>query len=423
MRRKLLIAGAVVLLLAVVLVSLFGGRRGKKTPVFAEVAERREITQTVKASGQIQPRIKVNLSAHVIGKIERLYVEEGQAIAAGQPFLELEREAFLAARDDARAQLAMAATEVRQAELSLADQEVRLARAKRLADDGISSSEALESALLQRTSALLRVEQAQETVKQARAQLSKASDDLRKTTLFAPISGRIITLNAEEGEVVVSGTMNNPASVIGTIADLSEVLAEIDVDETEIVHIAGDQLSSIRVDAIPDREYRARVVEIGSSGYSKASQPDVTFFRVKLLLENPDAALRPGMSARAEVSVATHRDAVVVPIQSVVERPIEKGGGSASATGESSPEPGDAERRERQVVFVVVEERAHLRPVRTGISDATEVEVLAGLTAGEQVVTGPQRILRRIEDGEAVRVTSPDLTDRKKKAKQEEETD
>jgi HlyD family secretion protein len=402
MKRKLLIAGAVVVLAALVIVSVRGGGGGKGVKVFAEEAERRDIVQVVAASGQIQPRVKVNISAHVVGKIEKLYVEEGQAIAAGDPFLELERPFFLAERDNARAQLAKSKAEARRAAIALTDQEVRLARAKRLEADGIASPETLEAAALAHDSARLAVEQAREGEKQAQAILVRAEDDLRKTVLYAPIAGRVIALNAEQGEVVVSGTMNNPASVIGTIADLSEILAEIDVDETEVVHLKLEQTATVRVDALPDRSYAGRVVEIGSSGYSKPNQPDVTFFRVRLLLAAPDAALRPGMSSRAEIEVAKHAGVVVVPIQSVVER-SEEHAASEAETGarRRAAEP-------KQVVYVVDGDRAGERPVRTGISDATHVEVLEGVEPGDPVVSGPYRILRRLKRGDRVQVSSPE---------------
>ena len=399
MKRGLLIAGGVVVLAGILLASLLSGRKQAGEKVYVETASRRELTQSVKSSGQIQPRIKVNISAHVIGKIEKLYAVEGAAIAAGAPFLELEREAFLAARDNARAQLAMSKTAEQQAIVSAADEVVRLARAEQLATQGIASVEALEAARLRRTSADLSVEQAREAVTQARAMLVKAEDDLRKTTIYAPLSGRVIALNAEVGEVVVSGTMNNPASVIGTIADLSEILAEIDVDETEVVHLATGQRVILKVDAIPDREYTGRVVEIGSSGYAKPTQPDVTFFQAKVLFDAPDDSLRPGMSARAEIEVSTHADALAVPIQSVVER--KPGDGDTKGPARKAPPV--------SVVFVVEDGKAKSVPVKSGISDSTDVEIVSGLAGGEQVITGPYRALRKLEDGDAVRVTTPEL--------------
>ncbi len=406
MKRNLLIAGGVVLLAAILLASILSGRKQTGEKVYVQTVARQEITQSVKSSGQIQPRVKVNISAHVIGKIEKLYAVEGAEIAAGAPFLELEREAYIAARDHARAQLAMAKTSLAQANISAADEKVRLARAEDLATQGISSVEAVEAARLRRTSADLQVEQAREAITQGRALLDKAEDDLRKTTIYAPIAGRVISLNAEVGEVVVSGTMNNPASVIGTIADLSEILAEIDVDETEVVHLAAQQKVVLHVDAIPGREYTGKVVEIGSSGYSKPSQPDVTFFQTKVLFDAPDEALRPGMSARAEIQVSTHAEALAVPIQSVVER---KPKGADVAAGGKKPQP-------VSVVFLIVDGKVKSVPVESGISDATDVEIVSGLAGGEQVITGPYRALRKLEEGDAVQVTTPELEEHGKKS-------
>jgi len=396
-RRAVLVAAGLVVLAVIVVVSIRAGGGKDKVKVYAGKVERRDITQTVKASGQINPRVKVNISAHVVGKIEKLFVHEGDSIEAGKPFLQLEQQAFLAVRDDARARLAMADTELRQAEVALADQKVRLARARQLGAQGIASREALESAELQHASAELRVRSAHEGVTQARALLDKAEDDLRKTTIFAPLSGRVIALNAEEGEVVVSGTMNNPASVIGTIADLSEVLAEVDVDETEVVHVQPGLVATVEVDALPETRYAGRVVEVGSSGYAKPQQPDVQFFRVKVLLEKPDDRLRPGMSARAEIRVTTHEKALVLPIQAVVDRPPLQAGKAA--------ESGDPKSDEIPVVFVLEDAHVRQRPVTTGISDATHVEISQGIEEGARVVTGPYRSLKKLKDGDRVLIT------------------
>ncbi|HEX6862866.1 MAG TPA: efflux RND transporter periplasmic adaptor subunit, partial [Thermoanaerobaculia bacterium] len=321
--KRILIATLVLGLLAVVVfASLRGSRREKGTKVYVEEVSRRDIGRVVKASGEIDPREKVNISAHVIGKIEHLYVEEGDLIRKGQPFLDLEKEAYTADRDQWSAQLRKARTEVRQAEVSLADARNKLARARRLNQEGILSAEQLEAAELAQATAELRLEDSRESVRQAQANLAEAQDNLRKTTIYAPLTGRVIALNTEEGEVVVSGTMNNPASVIGEIADLSVILAKVDVDETEVVLVKPGQGARILVDALPDKEYHGRVAEVGNKGFSRAQQPDVTFFNVEILLEDPDENLRPGMSVRAEIDTAVHPDALVVPIQAVVERDV-----------------------------------------------------------------------------------------------------
>ncbi|HEY4592265.1 MAG TPA: efflux RND transporter periplasmic adaptor subunit [Thermoanaerobaculia bacterium] len=386
--KKFLIGLVVVLALGgIVFASIHSQGRDKGDKVYAEKADRRELAQIVKATGELQPRIQVNISAHVVGKIDKLYVQEGDLIKKGQPFLRLEQQAFLAQRDQWAAQLRSSETAVQQAQVSLADTNVKLARAQKLKTEGISTQQDLEAAQLAEASAKLQLDSAHEAVSQTRANLVKAQDDLTKTTIYAPLSGRVITLNAKEGEVVVSGTMNNPASVIGVIADMAEINAEVDVDETEIVNVKLGQEATIRVDALPGREYKGKVVEVGSSGYNRANQPDVTFFKVKVLLDHPDDNLRARMSVRAEIRTASRPGALTVPIQAVVEREGEKG------------------QKAKKVVYVIEGGKAHERAVQTGISDETRVELASGVKPGEQVVTGPYRTLRDLKNGDAVQVS------------------
>ncbi len=402
MTKKILIGvGVAAVLGAVLFFSLRGDKGEKGARVYAETVERRAISRIVKESGRIDPRVKVNISAHVIGKIERLYVEEGDQIEAGSRFLDLEKEAFVAARDRARAEVGISRSRERQAEVDLADAKVKLERMRRLSSEQIASPEQLEGAALALRSAELRLEQAREAVRQAEAGLEKARDDLAKTTIFAPLTGRVISLSAEEGEVVVSGTMNNPASIIGVIADLSEILAEIDVDETAVAYLEIGQRAVLAVDALAERTYTGSVVEIGSSGFSRPQQPDVTFFKVKVLLDEPDGDLRAGMSVRAEITTAEHEDALVVPIQAVVERLPRDAEGEQIA---------DAE--EVRVAFVIGDDdTVRQQPVETGLSDTTHVETVAGLAEGDRVVTGPYRSLKELEHGDPVRVRSEDDED------------
>lgn len=407
--NKFLIGVAVLVALGLVVVASIRGANGKKgVKVYAEEVKRRDLTQIVKASGEIEPRVRVALSAHVIGKIEKMMVQEGQWIEKGRPFLQLEQQAFLAQRDQWAAQLRSAETSVRQAEVSLADVRNRLERAKKLSQEGIFTDQQLEDAQLQEKSAMLRLEETHQSVEQARANLTKAQDDLSKTTIFAPLSGRVIELNAEEGEVVVSGTMNNPGSVIGVIADMSELLATVDVDETEIVNVELDQDAVLKVDALPSREYHGKVVEVGSSGFSRAAQPDVTFFKVKILLDQVDDSLRARMSVRAEIKTEKHEDAWVVPIQAVVER--------EEKTGDGAGEP-------VKVVFVIEGGKARKIPVATGLSDETHVELTEGAAPGLQVITGPYRTLRDLEEGDHVARSETSEKDDQDKKKADEEND
>jgi HlyD family secretion protein len=407
LKRAIIVIAVLLALGAIVFFSIRSGDRRKPIRVYLEEVERHDVSRLVKASGEIDPRVKVNLSAHVIARIEHLFVEEGDGIEAGDPVLELEKDAFVAIRDRAAAEVSIARSRLRQAEIELEDNDLKLQRMQRLADEMVISSEQLESSQLQHKSAELKLEQSREAILQAQASLEKAEDDLAKTTIFAPLSGRVIELRAEEGEVVVSGTMNNPASVIAIIADLSEILAVVDVDETEVAYLALGQSVELEVDALPDESYSGRVVEIGSSGFQRNRQPDVTFFGVKILLDEPEETLRTGMSVRARINTAEKTNVLVAPIQAVVDRP-------PLADGDDKRDNADeaaAERDEIRVVFVVEEEVARQRAVETGLSDETHVEIVTGLEVGEKVVTGPYRSLKELDDGDPVKVREQGSTE------------
>jgi HlyD family secretion protein len=421
LKRILIIAAAVLLLGGILFASIRAGGSQKAVKLYAEAVARRDLQQVVKATGEINPRVKVNISAHVVAKIERLYVNEGDRIEKGKPFLMLEQNVFIADRDQWAAQLRSAQTAVERQGVALADSRIKLERAKRLRSEGIFTTEQLENAQLNESSSRLQLEEAKELVSQDRANLIRAQTDLGKTVIYAPISGQVIALTAKEGEVVVSGTMNNPASVIGTIADMSEVLAEVDVDETEIVQVKLGQRGTLKVDALPKRVYHGKVTEVGSSGYSRTAQPDVTFFKVKLLLDDGDLQLRSGMSVRAEIETQAARGVPVVPIQAVVERsplaPASAGRhgaasrGAAAKPGATTDAGSDAKPEDVKVVFVVAGGKAHQREVETGISDETHVEIVRGVAAGERVVTGPYRALRDLKDGDALEIGTPSASD------------
>jgi multidrug efflux pump subunit AcrA (membrane-fusion protein) len=356
MKRGLLIAAGVVVLSAILITSLLSGRKqsGEKVYVEAAAARRspRASSRAARSSRASRSTSRPTSSARSTSSTP----SKGASIAAGAPFLELEREAFLAARDDARAQLAMAKT-------------CRAAGAssrwptRKSAWRAPSSSRPRASPRSKRwrrpasgtpppTSPCSR--RARRSRRPGRSS-TRPRTTCKKTTIYAPLSGRVIALNAEVGEVVVSGTMNNPASVIGTIADLSEILAEIDVDETEVVHLANGQTVVLKVDAIPDREYTGRVVEIGSSGYSKPTQPDVTFFLTKVLFDAPDESAPPGhVGARRDPGGDAPRHS----------GGADPGGGRAEAPSPRATSPLPSKAPAVSVVFVVEDGKAKSVPVK-----------------------------------------------------------
>lgn len=395
MKRGFLIGGVVLLVAAIVVFSIrSGGPKGEK--VYTGKAALRTIEAVVTAPGQIDPKVKVNISAHIVGKIEKLYFVEGQQVRRGQKLVELEKPLYIAQRDRLRAELASRRVEVQRSRAALSTAHAAYERAQNLSRQGIQAQELFDQSRLALENARAAVAAAEQGVHQAEAALRQASEDLSRTTILSPIDGKVVQLNAHEGEVVVTGTMNNPGSVIAVIADLSQILVEAEVGETEVVGVRVGQTARVKVDAIPDREYRGRVVEIGSSAaVRQGAGAGVRYFKVKVAVEDADDRLRPGMTAQVSIVTSTATRVVAVPIQSVVER----------VPGAKDPEADAGDQPKKKYALVVKDGKARQTEVTTGISDATHVAILAGVRAGEEVVTGPFRTLKKLKDGADVVVT------------------
>jgi HlyD family secretion protein len=398
LKRNIGIAAGVAVLALIVIASLYGsGDTGEK--IYVEPVTRRNIQSVVTAPGQIDPKLKVNISAHVIGKIERLYFEEGDLVEKGDRLVDLERVSFTAAADQTASIVANRRIDVRRAEIALENARRNLERAQSLSSQGILTEELLERSRLEYDTARTSLASAQEAVRQAEAALRQAREDLQRTSLVAPISGRIVERNAQEGEVVITGTMNNPGSVIAVLADLSELLVEADVGETEVVRVRQGQRARVEVDAIPGEKFEGTVIEIGSSAAQRTgAQTGIRYFKVKIAVDAADERLRPGMTSQVEIITESAPDALSVPLQSVVERTEEELEKGAARGGSSSDE------EKKKYVFVVDDAVAKAVPVETGISDATHVVITGGLTGTESVVTGPFRTLRNLKNGDKVDV-------------------
>jgi HlyD family secretion protein len=406
-KRWIAIAAGILVVAAVVVASVVsGGPKGER--VHTEPATVRVIESVVTAPGQIDPKVKINISAHIVGKIERLYFNEGDEVKRGQRLVDLEKHIYVAQRDRYRAELASRRVEVQRSRSALKTAEASFERAQSLSRQGIQAQELFDQSALSRENARAALAAAQQGVFQAEAGLRQADEDLSRTTIVAPLDGRVVQLNAREGEVVVTGTMNNPGSVIAIIADLSQILVEAEVGETEVVAIRVGQEARIKVDAIPDHEYRGRVVEIGSSAVVRQGAGAGTrYFKVKVAIDDVDDRLRPGMTSQIAVVTDRAPDSVVVPIQSVVDRVPGKRAGDESDEQEEAT---------KKYVFVAREGKAAQVEVTTGVSDATHVAILSGTKAGDLVVTGPVRTLRKLNDGDVVNVTRDD----RKSSKDEE---
>ncbi|HXA17811.1 MAG TPA: efflux RND transporter periplasmic adaptor subunit [Thermoanaerobaculia bacterium] len=400
MKKTFIIVGALVLVAVIIFASVKGGG-SKGEPVYVEPVTARNIQAIVTAPGEIDPKVKVNISAYIIGKIEKLYFKEGDDVRKGQKLVDLERTAYQAAFLRAQSAVYAARIEVVRAKTAMATTEAAYKRALNLGKQGIQAQELFDQARQANDNAVAGYDSARQGVSQAEAILQSAQTDLDHTTILSPMNGKAVQLNAHEGEVVIPGTMNNPGSVIAVIADLSEILVEATVGETEITGIRLNQPARIHIDAIADKEYNGHVAEIGSSAALKqGTVAGMRYFTVKVQIDNPDDRLRPGMTAQVSIITTTAGSALSVPIQSVVERVP-----PSLAKSKSGADDEDANAPKLKYIFVVKDGKVKMTEVKTGISDTTHVALVSGGNAKDQVVTGPFRTLKKLKDGDSVEVT------------------
>jgi len=395
MKKPLIVIGVLVVLALVIWASLRdSGPRG--TEVEVQAAELRTISSRVKATGEITPEKRVEISAKVVGEIINLPVVEGENVQSGQLLLEIERELYEGARNQARAAFRQAEVSVRRQEVQLADARRNMRRTKELIADGLVSQEALDTAQLGLDTAMVELEAQQHAVDQYRSGLQRTEDDLARTTIRSPMDGTVIQLNAEQGETVVPGSTNLPGSVIMTVADMSVLLAEVEVSEVDVVNVTLGQEAEVKVDALGTEPQKGHVVEIATSGRRDPIQGTIRF-RVKVALDDPDPSLRPAMTAKVDILTATSDDAITAPIQAVVKRTLDDEGEEVKGTAAKGIE-------ESEVVYIIADGEAAVLAVETGISDELYVEIIDGLENGQEVIVGPYRTLKNMHAGDAVKV-------------------
>jgi len=397
--RKILIGIAVIAVLALIVWASLRDSRPRGTEVEVQAAEHRTISSRVKATGEITPEKKVEVSAKVVGEIINLPVVEGQVVVAGQLLLEIERDLYEAARDQARAAVRQAEVSVRRQEVQLADANRNLRRVQELIADGLVSEQALDAAQLAVDTAEVEIEAQSHSVEQYRSGLKRAEDDLARTTIRSPMDGIIIQLNAEQGETVVPGSTNLPGSVILIVADMSRLLAEVEVSEVDVVDVALGQEAEVNVDALGEDPLMGRVVEIATSGRKDPALGTIRF-TVKVALDDREPALRPTMTARVDILTATREDALTAPIQAVVKRKLDGDGKEVRGSAAKGIE-------ETEVVYLIEDDKAVARGVETGVSDDLYVEITDGLDDGTEVIAGPYRTLKALKDGDPVRTEKP----------------
>lgn len=428
LQRNLLVAAGIVVVGGIVLASVLTRPKAKGEEVFMAKAATKDITSFVQATGRIEARTKVNVQSSVIGEIVGLPVKEGDVVKKGDLLVQIDPERYRQEAERLESAVRSQGIATEQAQIALENAERQYKRNQTLfATSGLVSQEALERSELDYRSRTIDLKSMKEQSAQAEASLAKARDELSKTTLRSPMDGTVTQLNAEKGEITLTGTMNNPGTVIMVVSDMQEILATVDVDEARVTQVDLGQKARIVVDAVGEAHpYVGKVIEVAGSAVQRPGQ-QTQVFEVKIALDTVDAKLRPGMTAKARIETKSAPGVIAIPIQAVMLRPkseIEKAAspdkGKAETQKDAKPSPSPspsaspslkpaagtpagASGDTHECVFVVVSGKTKLRSVTTGISDETSVAILDGVKDGETIVTGPYRALRDLKDGAAVK--------------------
>jgi len=437
-RKKWFIALVVILLLAAVAGANFYFKKSDAVAINAEGVKKRDLEAIVTASGTIQAKRFVNISAVQMGRVTRLGVEEGDRVKTGQFLLEIDPNALRgtvqrgeAAVAAAQAGLAQSKVNVETARANLALAQTQVKRQRDLWAQQLTTKEQLDKSendvKIAQTELAAReaaVSSSAQMINQEAATLDTSRYNLRQVTLVAPFDGIVTRRNIEEGENVVVGTMNNAGTQLLTVADMSVIQAEVEVDETDIPSVQIGQTAKITIDALQDKTFTGRVTEIGNSPIQQTAATagqQATNFKVKVILDEPIPEVRPGFTCTADITTATRKNVVAVPIPAVAVRELvydaygqvvkeprsdKRRAPTDPAAAPPELKPGQV-RKETEGVFTLRSGRAEFTPIKVGIAGDKYFEVLWGLKEADQVITGPYNSVRGMNDGDLVKLQKP----------------
>ncbi len=410
-KKKIIIIGSAVLLLAVVIFANIKANREKGIKVETGKVVERELRQIVSASGKIRPKTSVDISASTTGKVVRLAVDEGDTVKKGQFLMQIDPTPAEAAVSQIKASIAAAKANLKLAQANLEQAKLEYDRQKALFAKNLTAQDVLQKARTSYDVQRLQVEANKQEIQRLQAMLNNAEHELSKVSVHADISGVVTKRNIEEGENVFVGAFNNPATVLLTIADLSVIEAEVEVDETDIVDVRTGQKAEVHVDAYPDTSFKGVVTKVGRSpilSLGGAAQQQATSFQVIVQLTEKIPNVRPGLSCKADITTGYRERAIAVPIQALtVRKPSSlKPPGKKTREKPALTDAVDDTTHEKEIqgAFVVKDRRVKFHEVKTGISGDRYFEVLSGLKVGDEVVTGPFSALRRLHDGDLVKI-------------------
>lgn len=412
-RWKLALGAAVVALGAGGVLAAAGRRHNKAVEVRLERVARRDLVAAVTASGKIEAEKTVDVTSDITGRILKIAVKEGDSVRKGQFLIQIDPVQFQGAVARSEALLASNQAALVQARVNRDQAKRSLDRAleiRRSAPELIAQ-EAVEQAQQAYDVAVSVYQSSLAQVEQARASLKEARDNLTRTRLFAPISGRVVRLAVEEGEVAVPGTFSKETALLMTIADLSVILAKVQVDETDVVRIQRGDSVEVSIDAYPDTTFVGRVTKISHSaklaqtaaGAQTGTNDRAVDFDVEVTLRDPPRDIRPDLSCTARIVTDTRSQALSVPIIALTVREHERLPNEAVPDRPDTLRARKFPRKETEGVFVVRDGIATFRPVKVGIAGDEYFEVLDGLREGETIVAGTYQAIRDLRDGARVK--------------------
>ncbi len=390
--------------------ALSAARRGNRaTDVRLEAVSQRDLVAVVTASGKIEAETKVDVSSDITGRIVKITVHEGDWVTKGQLLVQIDPAQYqsVVERGEAYLQSSQASQLQMQVNRDQAKRALDRALELRKSNPGLISAEAVEQAQQAYDVSLATYSSSSSQVDQARASLQEAKDNLGKTRIYAPISGRVTRLAVEEGEVAVPGTFSRETGLLMTVADLGVILAKVDVDETDVVRLALGDSVAVAIDAFPDTAFIGRVTRIGNSAKLTSTQSGggnterAVDFEVEIQLDKPPADIRPDLSATARIVTETRKLATSIPIIALTVREHETLPNELKAPVADSGKGG--KKKEREGVFIVRGGMASFVPVRVGIAGEEHFEVVDGLKVGDSIVAGPYQAIRDMRDSTRVR--------------------
>jgi HlyD family secretion protein len=390
-----------------------------------EPVGRRDLVAAVTASGQIEAKSDVDISADVTARITKLHVKEGDMVTEGELLVELDQAQFKGAVEVGQAALAQANASDVQAVANRDQSKRTMDRQNELqkTSPALITQESVEQAQQAYAVAQALVKSAEAQVAQAQASLKEAQDNLARTMIYSPISGRVVRLAVEEGEVAVPGTFSKETGLLMRVADMSTILAKVKVDETDVVRLAKNDSVSVSIDAFPDTTFMGRVTKIGNSESTDASTSTTSTtdkavdFDVEVTLSNPPKDVRPDLSMTARIITDVRKNALSIPIIALTARAAPNPAGDTRPSAPLAASPSDTSKsrvKEQDGVFVVENGLARFRPVKVGITGDEYFEVLDGLKEGETVVSGTYQAIRDMKDSTRVKAAPVSPADAKK---------